>query len=122
MPPVALGQPGPSSLSIPSVPWSKDATQFPPTSSILFRDEEGEDELEPRDEEPQPSPSIASDASLFLQSGLTRAEFRARERQLVGSLTTSYKFKDGGLIKKVRLSLFPSFLCHTCLSRRRSAA
>ena len=28
---------------------------------------------------------------------------RQRERQLVGSLTSSYRFKDGGLVKKVRL-------------------
>ncbi len=26
-----------------------------------------------------------------------------KERQLVGSLVNSYKFKDGGLVKKVRL-------------------
>lgn len=26
---------------------------------------------------------------------------RQRERQLVGSLTNSYKFRDGGLVKKV---------------------
>lgn len=30
---------------------------------------------------------------------------RQRERQLVGSLTNSYKFKDGGLVKKVRAYL-----------------
>jgi hypothetical protein len=27
---------------------------------------------------------------------------RTKERSLVGSLTNSYKFKDGGLVKKVR--------------------
>lgn len=27
---------------------------------------------------------------------------KQRERQLVGSLTNSYKFKEGGLVKKVR--------------------
>lgn len=32
-----------------------------------------------------------------------RAAEKARERQLVGSLTTSYKFKEGGLVKKVRI-------------------
>jgi hypothetical protein len=30
---------------------------------------------------------------------------RQRERQLVGSLTNSYKFKENGLVKKVRMSL-----------------
>ena len=31
---------------------------------------------------------------------------RNRERQLVGSLTTSYRFKESGLVKKVRPLLF----------------
>jgi hypothetical protein len=31
---------------------------------------------------------------------------RARERCLVGSLTNSYKFKPGGMVKKVLVLLF----------------
>ena len=33
---------------------------------------------------------------------------RHRERQLVGSLTNSYKFKEGGLVKKVSHPLRPA--------------
>ena len=36
------------------------------------------------------------------RSGSDAGVDRQRERQLVGSLTNSYKFKESGLVKKVR--------------------
>ena len=42
---------------------------------------------------------------------------RQRERQLVGSLTNSYKFKGNGLVKKVRHSHLLALTCRPCQSQ-----
>ena len=53
-----------------------------------------------------PRPRSASDAGVVID--------RQRERQLVGSLTNSHKFKGGGLVKKVgALGLGRFKLCYS---------